>query len=370
MSKSFLQCYAECFARIPGWFSMDAAVLMMLFHQLAMPPGDVLEIGVYQGLSAIGVAAMRGSNRRFYAIDPFREQIDSIPPAEIRAAFLEHMSGFHAPLDFMTLLETSSAEISCGDLHGDFSLAHVDGDHSVQGALHDIELAEDVLAPGGILVLDDYYNPAFPGVTEAIHHFWQTRAHSLKVVAYGFGKLILQKEPAGQDLRPHIGEIFPKLRMMSVTMWGQPALVFSPGLHFLFNLARSTPHRLVMVEHPAVRALLAPQIGRVRAARGTIVSVPVRITNQSPFTFQAGNYAPIQLGYHVLDGRGKMLVYDNPRTALTQFLGQGQSAVTWLRVQTPTDAGSYRLQVDLVWEGIAWFRDCGNRAPSVCLDVF
>lgn len=40
--------------------------------------GDTLEIGVYFGLSAIAVAALRGRGRRFYAIDLF-ERLEANP---------------------------------------------------------------------------------------------------------------------------------------------------------------------------------------------------------------------------------------------------------------------------------------------------
>jgi hypothetical protein len=74
MQPSFLQAYLPAFHRIGGWFSYDAALMFIAYNQLNAAhgiTGDVLEIGVYQGLSAIAVAHLRGAGRRMTAIDVF-----------------------------------------------------------------------------------------------------------------------------------------------------------------------------------------------------------------------------------------------------------------------------------------------------------
>jgi hypothetical protein len=40
-----------------------------------------------------------------------------------------------------------------------------------------------------------------------------------------------------------------------------------------------------------------------------------------------------------------------------------------LAITCPADPGSYRVEIDLVWEGTCWFKQKGNRAPVVLLDV-
>ncbi len=47
----------------------------------------------------------------------------------------------------------------------------IDGDHSAAGVADDLRLAEQVVAPDGIVVLDDFGDRNWPGVEEA------TRAH-------------------------------------------------------------------------------------------------------------------------------------------------------------------------------------------------
>ncbi|MFJ5609386.1 class I SAM-dependent methyltransferase [Streptomyces sp. NPDC093221] len=50
----------------------------------------------------------------------------------------------------------------------------VDGDHSAEGVMADLEWAEKIAAPGGIVVLDDYGDAAWTGVQEAADKYLET----------------------------------------------------------------------------------------------------------------------------------------------------------------------------------------------------
>ncbi|MFR9796306.1 class I SAM-dependent methyltransferase [Streptomyces sp. MS06] len=61
----------------------------------------------------------------------------------------------------------------------------VDGDHSAAGVAADLEWAEQIAAPGGIVVLDDFGHPKWPGIEEAFdkHMVTETRFEFLGQVA-------------------------------------------------------------------------------------------------------------------------------------------------------------------------------------------
>ena len=44
----------------------------------------------------------------------------------------------------------------------------IDGDHSAEGVAIDLVLAETIVAPDGIVVLDDYGDSNWPGVEQAV----------------------------------------------------------------------------------------------------------------------------------------------------------------------------------------------------------
>jgi len=61
MKAGFLQSYLEAFPSIQGFFTFDAALMFLAYNQLIRAQGiagDVLEIGVHHGLSAIAVGAL------------------------------------------------------------------------------------------------------------------------------------------------------------------------------------------------------------------------------------------------------------------------------------------------------------------------
>jgi hypothetical protein len=53
--------------------------------------------------------------------------------------------------------------------YGGFRVASIDGGHTPVHVVHDTMLATKVVRPGGILIVDDFYNPNFPGVTEGVY---------------------------------------------------------------------------------------------------------------------------------------------------------------------------------------------------------
>ncbi|MFD4348708.1 class I SAM-dependent methyltransferase [Streptomyces coelicoflavus] len=44
----------------------------------------------------------------------------------------------------------------------------VDGDHSAKGVRQDLQWAEEIAAPGAVVVLDDFGDPSWPGIKEAL----------------------------------------------------------------------------------------------------------------------------------------------------------------------------------------------------------
>lgn len=365
--KSFLVSYAEAFANIPGWFSIDAYLLMCLYHQLALAPGDVLEIGVYHGLSAIGVAALRGPNRRFFAIDPFLERAKF--NAELRDKFLKTMREFYGALDFMTLYAQKSNAVPRAELQGNFSLVHVDGDHSAACVLHDLELAHALLEPNGVLVVDDYNNLFYPGVSYGVHEYLRVQPKRFRVVAGGLNKLILLKEPASKDVNGRIRERFANFSSVSIKMWDDDVLLYPWGMGVLVDLEKSTPNALVLNPRPALRAKIESTTKRLRARQGEIVQLQIMITNLSSFAFQSGNDEPIKLTYRVRDARGQVVAENAPRTPLEHVLYPEQTLTMPLRIPLALQRGRYVIEIDLVWEKVAWFHECGSRILAVRLDV-
>jgi predicted O-methyltransferase YrrM len=375
MRPDFLQAYRNSFSSIEGAFQFDAALMFMAYNELLASQGisgDVLEIGVRQGLSSIAVASLRGEGCRFVAVDlwddPQSENISHRGGKGDKAAFTENLKCFYEAIDFIEIISANSTTLKAADLGSAFSFCHIDGGHSDAETYHDIQLAFEILAPGGLMALDDYFNPLFPGVAEGAIRFRLEHEGALKPIAIGFNKVLLQKPAAGFSLNELFSRVFSYVPKDTSNLWGTPVNLFWSGFNYFIDLSESTPNSLVPNSSVELRAKYEPGVTNLTAAPGERVSLPVHVTNESQIPFQCGVGA-FGLSYHVLSIEGVMLTVDNARHFFTEDLGPGEGRLVELSVLAPAESGAYLVEIDLVWEGVTWFKDRGNPTTLVNLNV-
>ena len=368
MQPSFLQRYLHAFRRIDGWFSYDAALLFMKYNQLAFKPeerGNVLEIGVHHGLSTIAIAALRGAGKQLTAIDLFEDQQQmnvSGSGSGDRRQFEKNMREFYPDASFVRVIARSSKELTPADLGSGFTFIHIDGGHSPEEVYHDLKLCYDVSADGGLIALDDYFNPEHPGVCEGAVEFSLRHPGCLRPLVAGYNKVLLQK---ARDNSPDVSsaflEAFPNLRHKGVRMWKSPVILLGAPLREQTDLYASTPENFVPFGSRGVRARLTPAIKSICAHPGQRIDIKVRVENVSSEAFPAGE-GVFGLSYHLLD-------HDNPRAWLLTSLAPGEYCVLHLSVTAPAQPGRYQLEIDLVWESVMWFKDIGNPTAMIPLSV-
>jgi 4-amino-4-deoxy-L-arabinose transferase-like glycosyltransferase len=148
-------------------------------------------------------------------------------------------------------------------------------------------------------------------------------------------------------------------------------------------LATVKPYTLAIAkEAPRPRTPLPPEAFR---AELSVVSAPrdfhpkeraplrVQIKNLSPITWLArergGGPYQVSLGNHWLDPRGKTLINDDGRSALLHDLKSGDTTALWLAVNSPAQAGSYILEIDMLQEGVSWFGLVGSTTVRLPVEV-
>jgi predicted O-methyltransferase YrrM len=359
---------------IEGWFDANAAALFLLCNQLATDgstAGDVLEIGVHHGLSALISASLRGRGRKFYAVDLFEDQQNlniSQSGHGSEAAFYATMQAFYGDLDFLEVVVGPSASLSAKALGNDFTFCHIDGGHSAAETYQDIGLCYELLRPGGLLALDDYFNAFWPGVSEGAIRFALERPGDFVPLATGYNKVILQKPPVTADVAGYFREHFPGFHVEDVQFWQTPTILLAGGLLVMFDLDRSTPWLLAPRSQGPILVRIDPQASNLHGQVGRTLSVPVRVTSASsaPILFENRR---VGLSYHLLASNGACLQWDNRRVYFEKPLLPGETQTIDLVVDVPAAAGHYRLQLDVVWEGVAWLNETGPTAPQIDLTV-
>lgn len=146
------------------------------------PNDDILEIGTLYGMFSAGLVRMMerdGRSPSVTIVDPFAgvqlQPGNERRPDPTGAPVDEHAvrtnlalagpAGAAARIQrgFSADPDTRAAVSDRG-----YGVIVVDGDHSAEGVRADLEWAEQIAAPGAIIVLDDYGDAKWPGVKDAL----------------------------------------------------------------------------------------------------------------------------------------------------------------------------------------------------------
>jgi hypothetical protein len=208
--------YRATFERIGGSF-WDGAIVtwdILLVRQAALGiDGDVLEIGVLKGKSATLIALHARAHETFVLIDPAlrREAIEAVE--SIHAANNIYIRDFSQHLDEHHALASR---------RGRFRWIHIDGEHSGPAVSNDLAIAAALVAPGGIICLDDFFTPAYPQITAAGLEFLGSHRDRLQLFLIGYNKgYICRSEDAPGNLtflRDEAQREYTR-RNFAVTLW-------------------------------------------------------------------------------------------------------------------------------------------------------
>ena len=159
---------------IPGWFTTDDCshfALVLSMQSFLGIRGDS-EIGTYHGRSACALAYFKRPGERVLLCDVFDttddQYNDPATPDQVRTNLEQVVPGLRRDEIEIFVGRSESIAFQPGQR---FRFVHVDGGHSRAVALRDIKIADQHLARGGVIVIDDYHLSMFPEVTEAVDAF-------------------------------------------------------------------------------------------------------------------------------------------------------------------------------------------------------
>jgi len=161
--------------------------------------GGVCEIGVHHGQYYIMMNQLISANEQSYAIDVFDWQHLNIDGsgAGNRAKFEENLRSFDLYQgNNTTIIQGDSTDYSLGIRNaikpGTIRFFSVDGGHTPEHALNDLNIANDLINLEGLVIVDDAMNHWWPGVLEGTLKFINSKP-TLVPVALGFNKLYMCK---------------------------------------------------------------------------------------------------------------------------------------------------------------------------------
>jgi len=193
MEKGKLSAYVKHGNRlVKGWLTpgaIQAIVRLSAKQREAGVSGGVAEIGVHHGRLFILLYLLTAMAEPAVAIDLFSFQ--DLNRDHSGAGDLERFKTNlrrHADTSRLVVYEGDSMSLDPKTLMnlgaGRLRMISIDGGHSPEVTAHDLHISEGALANGGIIILDDCFNEAWPGVVEGVQqHFSSDRS----IIPFGVG---------------------------------------------------------------------------------------------------------------------------------------------------------------------------------------
>lgn len=149
---------------------------------LDAPNDDVLEIGTLYGLFAAGLLRMLervGRSPQLTVVDPLignqlqpgatmRGDASGTPVDEKAVRINLALAGAAGAAARIQVGFSTDPAVRAAIADRPYGVVVVDGDHSYEGVRADLAWAEQIVAPGGLVVLDDYGDRRWPGVQQAL----------------------------------------------------------------------------------------------------------------------------------------------------------------------------------------------------------
>lgn len=252
--------------RIQGWLPPHACRLIAILDAVQKGEGirgNLFEIGVWHGKSAIPLASLLADEESLGVCDIFDDTDANGNSLKLRR-LQENMSRFFADTSFLRVYPRSSRELSRDDVSADCRLIHIDGAHDSLNVYEDLVLAESCVHEQGAIVMDDAFQAMWPGVSDGIYRFMYERPDQLVPLVFGFRKLVLVRSSAVA----HYSEHFADSRVLKER--------FSGGGPYLYRRETLLGHPVhVYFERVSVQAAFCPELVKVAATQFPWLRNPV-----------------------------------------------------------------------------------------------
>ncbi|WP_395543318.1 class I SAM-dependent methyltransferase [Neotabrizicola sp. sgz301269] len=232
------------FPQIEGWCNPYIFQLLQPIAEFQRSIGlaaPICEIGVFKGKFFNALVKTSPLREGHHAIDVFDLQefnLDYAGAGNLKA-FKDNIILSGEDPEKMVFIERDSTTFRRRDLDvirdrvGGFSIFSVDGCHLAEHTINDIRIAMDLTADAGVIFVDDYFNPSWPGVHEGVCKLFHTDAPLYVPLAYSANKLALchigYHRRYLNYLSDFIGQRYSGVQIKKVSQFGYESLVLLPG---------------------------------------------------------------------------------------------------------------------------------------------
>ena len=203
MTPDAVRRYLDDTRAVEGWFFPVDAYLFGFIDEVQRREsidGNLFEIGVHHGKTAIFLARMRRASELLGVCDVFDQQELNVDRSGggNRAIFERNLQGHE-----LRVFAKLSSELTENDTTTRCRFFHIDGGHRAEDVMNDLEVASRALLPDGVVALDDLFNPNWPGVGEGFYRFIAARPDVFVPILIGGNKVLLTRPDAATRYERH-----------------------------------------------------------------------------------------------------------------------------------------------------------------------
>ena len=232
--------------------------------------GDILEIGVHHGKAAVFLGALLDPAREKLAVcDIFQEQDRNLSGSGSgnRYIFEQNLKSYLGEGIDVRVFAKASAELTPTETGTNHRFIHIDGGHSRDEALADLNFAARVTLEQGVIAVDDPMTLEWPGVAEALFHFLSGNRQFCGLAA-GFNKLLLVRRDVASsyarqidlpERRADYGLTYP-WHYKQLAFMGDPLRIFHVPSFVDANALRTRWIRYYYTHHWLQHPLLSPAV--------------------------------------------------------------------------------------------------------------
>jgi Methyltransferase domain len=180
---------------VKGWFYDHDLIMFWLTDFVQKESswrGDLCELGVYQGKSSIALGTMARADEWLLCFDTFLEVPEQTVEANIQRFCPDLGDRLVCIRRDLTAQRTPPSEVGSNSLR----FLHLDAVHDHPSVLNDLRNFLPLLTPEAVIVLDDCFDPDWPGVSTAMTEFCLSdMGHHIRPFAASRSKMYLCARP-------------------------------------------------------------------------------------------------------------------------------------------------------------------------------
>jgi hypothetical protein len=178
--------------KVTGWFyPLDIIAFYSIIKDAQKKldlTGDICELGVAFGKSAVGLSLMKNDEDFLYLYDYFGAEIT---PEMAHDAIKQYGKDLNVDMRVCDLMKLSPTEIK---FNSQLRFLHIDACHFHSAVLNDLNNFSPFVDPRGIISVDDINDPEYPGINTAVAQFCLSEVgKDWKMFAIGQNKAYLAK---------------------------------------------------------------------------------------------------------------------------------------------------------------------------------